>query len=155
MIKIMVDLISVIIPVYNVEPYLKKCLDSVVAQTYKEIEIILVDDGSTDGSGLICDEYAARDKRIKVIHKQNGGLSDARNVGLERCGGRYVTFIDSDDYVANATNTTIAITVLLLSLVSVLCPRNHNADLTTHNISLTIILLHQFRKYGWVRMPIK
>ena len=100
-IKIMVDLISVIIPVYNVEPYLKKCLDSVVTQTYKEIEIILVDDGSTDGSGLICDEYAAQDKRIKVIRKQNGGLSDARNVGLDQCNGRYVTFIDSDDYVAS------------------------------------------------------
>jgi len=97
----MVDLISVIIPVYNVEPYLKKCLDSVVTQTYKEIEIILVDDGSTDGSGPICDEYAAQDKRIRVIHKRNGGLSDARNVGLDRCSGRYVTFIDSDDYVAS------------------------------------------------------
>jgi len=97
----MVDLISVIIPVYNVEPYLKKCLDSVVTQTYKEIEIILVDDGSTDGSGPICDEYATQDKRIRVIHKRNGGLSDARNVGLDRCSGRYVTFIDSDDYVAS------------------------------------------------------
>jgi len=97
----MSDSISVIIPVYNVEPYLKKCLDSVVTQTYKEIEIILVDDGSTDGSGPICDEYAAQDKRIRVIHKRNGGLSDARNVGLDRCSGRYVTFIDSDDYVAS------------------------------------------------------
>jgi len=97
----MSDLISVIIPVYNVELYLKKCLDSVISQTYRNIEIILVDDGSTDTSGIICDEYAGKDRRIKVIHKQNGGLSDARNVGLNCCTGRYVTFIDSDDFVAH------------------------------------------------------
>lgn len=91
------DLISVIIPVYNVEKYLKNCLDSVINQTYKNIEIILVDDGSTDNSGKICDEYAQKDLRIKVIHKENGGLSDARNVGIEQSIGKYITFIDSDD----------------------------------------------------------
>ena len=93
--------ISVIIPVYNVEKYLKRCLDSVVNQTYKNLEIILVDDGSTDKSGNICDEYAAKDKRIIVIHKENGGLSDARNKGLDICTGDYISFIDSDDWIEN------------------------------------------------------
>lgn len=93
------DLISVIVPVYNVEKYLKKCLDSIVNQTYKNLEIIIVDDGSTDNSGLICDEYSKNDSRIKVIHKKNGGLSDARNVGLDNANGKYISFIDSDDYI--------------------------------------------------------
>lgn len=93
------ELISIIIPVYNVEKYLNQCLDSVINQTYRNLEIILVDDGSTDSSGLICDEYKGKDERITVIHKKNGGLSDARNVGIEICSGRYITFIDSDDYV--------------------------------------------------------
>ena len=85
------------IPVYNVEKYLHECVDSVLSQTYGELEIILVDDGSPDGSGAICDEYAARDSRISVIHKKNGGLSDARNAGLGVVAGEYVWFVDSDD----------------------------------------------------------
>lgn len=93
-------LISVIIPVYNVSGYLKQCLDSVIAQTYRNLEIILVDDGSTDGSGEICDEYSRNDQRIKVIHKENGGLSDARNAALDIIKGEYIAFIDSDDYVS-------------------------------------------------------
>lgn len=92
-------LISVIVPVYNVEKYLKKCLDSIINQSYKNIEIILVDDGSNDTSGKICDEYEKKDERIKVIHKKNGGLSDARNVGIEESKGEYICFIDSDDYI--------------------------------------------------------
>jgi len=92
-------LISIIIPVYNVENYLIKCLESIINQTYKDIEIILVDDGATDSSGEICDLYKAKDKRISVFHKKNGGLSDARNFGLDRCTGEYITFLDSDDYV--------------------------------------------------------
>ncbi|WP_303840096.1 glycosyltransferase [Selenomonas ruminantium] len=95
----MEPLISVIIPVYNVEDYLRECLDSVVGQTYKNLEIIVVDDGSTDSSGQICDEYANKDERIKVIHKENGGLSDARNAGLDICTGEYIGFVDSDDYI--------------------------------------------------------
>lgn len=91
--------ISVIIPVYNVEKYLKRCLDSVINQTYKNLEIILVDDGSTDNSGKICDEYAKNDKRIIVIHKENGGVSVARNIGLDIGTGDYVNFIDSDDWI--------------------------------------------------------
>ena len=91
-------LISIIIPIYKVEPYLRRCLDSVVNQTYTNLEIILIDDGSPDGCPQICDEYAAKDNRIVVIHKKNGGLSEARNTGLDICKGEYVTFIDSDDW---------------------------------------------------------
>lgn len=93
------DLVSIIVPVYNVEKYLRQCIDSIINQTYKNIEIILVDDGSTDNSGKICDEYAKKDKRIKVIHKKNGGLSDARNVGIEKATGETLSFVDSDDFV--------------------------------------------------------
>ena len=93
------ELISIIVPVYNVEEYLKECIDSIINQTYKRIEIILVDDGSTDKSGKICDDYAKIDKRIKVVHKENGGLSDARNVGISVSSGKYIAFVDSDDWV--------------------------------------------------------
>lgn len=93
------DLISVIVPVYKVEAYLEKCVDSILAQSYKNLEIILVDDGSPDGCGEICDRYAQIDQRIVVVHKENGGLSDARNAGLDICRGKFVTFIDSDDWV--------------------------------------------------------
>lgn len=96
----MQPLISVIVPVYNVEEYLPKCLDSIINQTYKNIEIIIVNDGSTDKSGIICDEYANKDIRIKVIHKENGGLSDARNRGIDIANGDYIGFVDSDDYIA-------------------------------------------------------
>ena len=91
--------ISIIVPVYNVEPYLKKCLNSLLAQTYRDLEIILVDDGSPDICGQICDDYASRDSRIRVIHKTNGGLSDARNAGLEIATGDYIGFVDSDDWI--------------------------------------------------------
>ncbi|MDO4707274.1 MAG: glycosyltransferase [Porphyromonadaceae bacterium] len=92
-------LISVIVPVYNVEKYLHKCLDSLIYQTYKNLEIIVVNDGSTDNSGAICDEYAARDPRVRVFHKENGGLSSARNRGLEAVRGDYIAYVDSDDWV--------------------------------------------------------
>lgn len=93
-------LVSIIVPVYNVEKYLKKCIQSIINQTYKNLEIILVDDGSSDNSGKICDEFAQKDNRIKVIHKTNGGLSDARNAGLDVMSGEWVSFIDSDDFVS-------------------------------------------------------
>lgn len=92
-------LLSVIVPVYNVEQYLEKCLESITKQTYNNLEIILVDDGATDLSGKICDKWAKLDKRIRVLHKKNGGLSDARNVGLDICCGELITFVDSDDYL--------------------------------------------------------
>lgn len=94
-------LISIIVPVYNVELYIERCLDSILSQTYTNIEIVVIDDGSTDNSGVICDAYKKKDDRILVIHKTNGGLSDARNKGLNSCHGVYVTFIDSDDFIAN------------------------------------------------------
>ena len=100
-------LISVIIPVYNVEKYLKQCVDSVLKQTYRNIEIILVDDGSTDSSGHICDEYLNVDERIKVIHKKNAGLSEARNHGLDSANGDYVYFLDSDDWIQKDTLSSL------------------------------------------------
>ena len=93
------ELVSVIVPVYNVEQYLEKCIDSIINQTYKNLEIILIDDGSTDSSGKICDRYAARDKRIKVIHQENGGLAVVRNIGVSAASGEYIMFVDSDDYI--------------------------------------------------------
>lgn len=90
---------SIIVPVYNVEPYLKKCLDSLIFQTYPDIEIIIVDDGSTDRCPQICDEYAEKDSRVRVFHKKNGGLSDARNFGMKKAEGEYIVFVDSDDYI--------------------------------------------------------
>lgn len=94
-------LISVIIPVYNVEAYLHECIDSVINQTYKNFEIILVDDGSTDSSGKICDEYVEKDDRITVIHQKNSGPSKTRNTGLENANGKYIYFLDSDDFIEN------------------------------------------------------
>lgn len=92
-------LISIIIPVYKVESYIKECVNSILNQTYKNLEIILVDDGSPDNCGDICDDYALKNTRIKVIHKENGGLSDARNIGLDIATGEYISFIDSDDII--------------------------------------------------------
>lgn len=94
-------LISVIVPIYNVEKYLARCVDSMVNQTYKNLEIILVDDGSPDCCPQMCDDYAEKDSRIKVVHKKNGGLSDARNAGMAVATGEYISFIDSDDYVSD------------------------------------------------------
>lgn len=103
----MSSLISVIVPVYNVEKYLEKCIDSILNQTYKNLEIILVDDGSKDQSGVICDSYAKKDKRIIVFHKKNGGLSSARNYGIDNSHGQYIGFVDSDDYISNDMYETL------------------------------------------------
>ena len=93
------ELISIIVPVYKVEKYLEKCVKSILKQTYTNLEVILVDDGSPDICGQLCDELAKTDDRIKVFHKENGGLSDARNYGVERANGEYIGFVDSDDYI--------------------------------------------------------
>ena len=93
------ELITVVLPIYNVEKYLEYCIESVLKQTYKNIEIILVDDGSPDNCARICDEYEKKDARVKAIHKKNGGLSDARNEGLRNEKVRYICFIDSDDFI--------------------------------------------------------
>lgn len=90
-------MISIIVPVYNVEKYIRRCVDSIIVQTYKDWELLLIDDGSPDNSGKICDEYASKDSRIKVFHKENGGVSSARNLGLEKANGEWIVFVDSDD----------------------------------------------------------
>lgn len=92
-------LISIVVPIYNTEEYLRKCINSIINQTFKNIEVVLVNDGSTDSCGKICEEYAARDNRIKVIHKENAGVSAARNSGIEICTGEYIGFVDSDDWI--------------------------------------------------------
>ena len=93
------DKLSIVVPIYNVEKYLRKCINSLINQTYKSIEIILVDDGSSDSSGNIADEYAEKDSKIKVIHKTNGGVSSARNSGIEAAKGDYICFTNGDDHI--------------------------------------------------------
>lgn len=93
--------ISIIVPIYNVEKYLKRCIDSILAQNYTDFELLLIDDGSTDKSGNLCDEYKLKDARIRVFHKENGGVSTARNLGLQNASGEWITFVDSDDYIEN------------------------------------------------------
>ncbi len=93
------DLISIIVPVYNVEKYINRCVESIINQSYTNLEIILINDGSTDNCPIMCDKWAIKDKRVKVIHKENGGLSDARNVGLNNANGKFIAFVDSDDWV--------------------------------------------------------
>lgn len=110
---------SVVIPVYNVERYLEQCIESVIYQTYKDIEIILVDDGSPDNCPVICDKYASTDKRVSVIHKENGGLSSARNAGLLAANGEYVIFLDSDDYYLQAE--------FLSEIDEIICKNNPDA----------------------------
>ena len=105
-------LISVIVPVYKVEEFLPKCVASIRGQTYENLEIILVDDGSPDGCGAMCDGYAREDARIKVIHKKNGGLSDARNAGIDIARGEYIGFVDSDDWSEPEMYETLLTTAL-------------------------------------------
>ena len=93
--------ISIIVPVYNTEKWLRRCVDSILAQTFKDFELLLIDDGSTDNSGTICDEYVGKDPRVRVFHKSNGGVSSARNLGLNNVRGKYIAFCDSDDWVEN------------------------------------------------------
>lgn len=118
-------LISIIVPVYNVEQYLKRCIDSLIYQTYQNIEILLIDDGSPDRCGEICDEYARKDNRIIVAHKPNGGLSDARNKGLDIAKGEYVMFVDSDDWIESETCKAVAD-----------CINKYNVDVVSFGIQL-------------------
>lgn len=121
------NLINVIVPVYNTEKYIRKCLDSIINQTYRNLKIILVDDGSIDSSGTICDEYAQKDDRVKVIHKENGGVSSARNAGLDACTleGDFVAFVDSDDWLELDMYERLLEQIYL-----------YNADIATCKISL-------------------
>ena len=120
----MTDLVSIIVPVYNVEEWLDECVESLVNQTCKNIEIILVDDGSTDKSGIKCDEWALKDDRIRAVHKKNGGLSSARNAGLDVFTGDYVTFIDSDDYIEDTAIETMLIEIKKQNVDIVRCAMN-------------------------------
>lgn len=110
--------ISVIVPVYNTEKYLPRCIDSILAQTFTDFELLLIDDGSKDNSANICDEYAAKDQRVRVFHKQNGGVSSARNLGLDNAQGEWITFVDSDDWIEP---------ILIESCVAVI-RKKHNID---------------------------
>lgn len=127
-------LISVVVPIYNVEKYIDNCLRSIIRQSYKNIEIILVDDGSTDQSGIICEKYAKLDNRIKVIHKKNEGLGLARNSGLELVSGQYVAFIDSDDFIAEDMIDKLVDSILKNNVDTVYCGYyeyyNHNLVLS-------------------------
>ena len=124
----MLPTISVIIPAYNAESFLEEALEAVYAQTFTDWELILVDDGSTDSTGAICDRAAARDARVKVVHKANGGLSDARNAGLDRAGGRYVYFMDADDLIPPHALQTLADTAAETGADLVLAPFETFAD---------------------------
>ena len=119
-------LVSIIIPVYNIEKFLPTCLDSIIAQTYSNIEIILVDDGSKDGSGTICDEYAEKDSRIKVLHKNNEGVANARLSGFEQSTGEYVTFVDGDDYISTDYIEKLTEPIIKYQVDLVSC--NHNSQ---------------------------
>lgn len=136
-------MISVIVPVYNVEPYLHQCVDSILAQTYTDFELILVDDGSPDNCGAICDEYAEKDSRIRVIHQKNGGLSAARNAGIDAARGEYLAFVDSDDWVhpemLRLLHQAICQTGLQISACSFL--RTHEREVVIEPVKLDIIEL--------------
>ena len=114
--------LSVIVPIYRVEKYLRKCIDSILEQSYKDIELILVDDGSDDSCPQICDDYAGTDSRIKVIHKENGGLSSARNAGMQIARGKYIWFVDADDLISGNIKEEL---IPMLSLTSLYLMQKH------------------------------
>ena len=121
-------LISIVVPVYNVKQFLTKCLNSIISQTYSNLEIIVVDDGSTDGSATICDDYAKKDKRTSVIHKENGGLASARNAGIDVAKGTYIGFVDSDDYIEPYMYEKLLQAILKYSCNIAVCGINYVFD---------------------------
>lgn len=129
------DIVSIIIPVYNVEKYLIRCLDSVINQSYKNIEIILIDDGSTDASGSICDDFVRRDTRIKAIHKENTGSADSRNKGMKIAKGNYIGFVDSDDWISTDMYEVMINTIKKYKADVVVCNYNEIAGVDKHNIT--------------------
>ncbi len=163
----MEELITIIVPIYQVEKYLKKCIDSILNQTYKNLEIILVDDGSTDNSPKICDDYKKKDNRIKVIHKENGGLSDARNAGMKIATGKYIGFIDSDDYIKSdmyqvlyenivKTNADISICDFLAIKEndSNYTMEERKQDINEYNTieALRLLIENKIRSYAWNKL---
>ena len=136
------ELVSVIVPVYKVEPYLDRCVASILAQTYPNLEVILVDDGSPDNCPALCDAWAQRDARIRVIHKKNGGLSDARNVGLDAASGAYISFVDSDDYIAeNFIETLYDLLLLIVCQNPLLRKHGHMCD-----AAVDVLVVHSLVK---------
>lgn len=135
--------ISVIVPIYNVQDYLCTCIDSIRNQTYKNIEIILVDDGSSDNCGTICDNYATKDCRIKVFHKTNGGLSDARNYGIDKANGEYIAFVDSDDWISETMYEHMILNALKNNADIVVCGHN----IIDHNEKKSIIKVEKEKTY--------
>lgn len=144
------ELVSVIVPVYKVEPYLDRCVASILAQTYPNLEVILVDDGSPDNCPALCDAWAQRDARIRVIHKKNGGLSDARNVGLDAASGAYISFVDSDDYIAE--NSSRPFMICSMSTTPIFLPSIGNSSMLTRRRSLLRFLPETLRSFR-VLMP--
>lgn len=120
-------LLSVIVPVYNVEQYLTRCIDSILQQSYRNLELILVDDGASDSSGAICDQYAQKDSRVNVIHKENGGLSSARNAGLDAAKGEFISFVDSDDWIEPGAYAAM-ISLMEQQQVRLICGGRYDVD---------------------------
>lgn len=159
------NLISIVVPIYNVEKYIPECVDSIIAQTYENIEIILVNDGSTDNSGSVCEEYAKKDARIKVIHKKNGGLSDARNAGIKIAKGEYIGFVDSDDWIETdmyeklikaclENNADISICGLFRDYVdkSIKCPSPNNKVYSSENALKALIEGEELHDHAWSKL---
>lgn len=140
----MKPLLSIITPVYNVSNYLNRCVNSILSQSFRELELILVDDGSTDGSSLICDEWAIKDNRVVVIHQKNGGVSSARNIGLNIAKGEYLTFVDSDDFLASDTYKINMDFLLRHPNVDILqypyCHYNNEQDITNFHCPSSMML---------------
>ena len=133
----MEELVSVIVPVYNVEKYLGQCIDSIISQSYSKIEVILINDGSSDDSGKICDDYAKKDDRIKVIHKENGGVSSARNLGIIESTGNWVVFIDSDDWINNSYIEILIAVAKRENADVVSCGYNRVSETNTEKINIS------------------
>ncbi|MBQ9135756.1 MAG: glycosyltransferase [Lachnospiraceae bacterium] len=145
-------LISVIVPVYNIEKYIARCIESLINQTYKDLEIILVDDGSTNSAGEICDEYAKKDARIKVIHRINGGLSTARNTGIAAATGEYIAFVDGDDWVEDTMYEEMAELAKEQQADLVVCRyrciyKNHQTDGSTGRVTVFEKPLSMLKQY--------
>lgn len=136
--------ISVIVPVYNAEKYLPRCIDSILTQCFTNIELLLIDDGSKDKSGDICDGYAEKDKRVIVFHKENGGVSSARNLGLDKATGDYVTFVDADDYLL-PESLTLQLLEGNYDLIQI--PRNNGSFMKSYSHDVICNTLHAFRKF--------
>ena len=156
------DLVSIVVPVYNVKPFLKRCIDSLIKQTYNNIEIIIVDDGSTDGSGELCDEIKKKSQKIKVIHQENGGLSAARNTGMRYIKGKYIFFLDSDDYIKETAIEKMVNALIENDLDVICCNRilfwdNNKEKIQYKQISNVLVMdskeaIVQMNKYNYFDM---